>query len=446
MVKTFQFDRLITRKIVNFPAVAEYRLRGERLGGIVLPDPDSSGPVGGRSAKRGLELLILVTALGALGLHDVEIDDSGDPNKPPDFRLNVDGKEVDAEVTQLRSGTITASDKHIRKFEQLVKEQFSNDAELQELYAGRYVSVQFVRRDISGNKFDDLAAHLLKLLRSRANTNSFSIGPGDLPAFVHVHLLQGAHKQHPMLIVSAPLPPYNEDSDIDALRLLNKKRIEALGYFRHNVPVWLVVGITANYGQLEVTASDVLARITETRPFARIVVSDNFHALSAYPVELDSQYTLAQNDVAGRVFHEAGHATAALILGIPLTLTTIERDTGSERGFTGIAPDAPLNPEVDAAFTAAGIAAQTRSGCSHPEVARLAGQDDRFILEDEIAKRAGLVDFGERYNFAERAILQATALISSEWPVVCGIARELATFGTLSGRQCEEIRRKIKSH
>jgi hypothetical protein len=69
-------------------------------------------------------------------------------------------------------------------------------------------------------------------------------------------------------------------------------------------------------------------------------------------------------DRLARGWHEAGHAVAALRLGIPLISTKLIDGYGSEGGFTEIATTANIPPLDDALFTAAG---GTRSGVS-PEL------------------------------------------------------------------------------
>ena len=134
----------------------------------------------------------------------------------------------------------------------------------------------------------------------------------------------------------APLPRYGAKTDIDIAGQVNAKRLAARGYRRSGVPLWLVVGIAADFGELEAVVDDVIAEVVETLPFHCVVAVDDTR-VEAVPLVLDRE----RHDLLGRAWHEAGHAVAAVRLGIPLVSTTIERSHGSENRFTEIASQRP---------------------------------------------------------------------------------------------------------
>jgi len=233
--------------------------------------------------------------------------------------------------------------------------------------------------------------------------------------------------------VSQPLPVFGKKTDIDAAGLVNKKRLKARRYRRSNVPLWLAIGITADFGQMEITIEDIAIEVLEIAPFDVLIAVDNNRVVELKP------NCSATKDLLGRCWHEAGHAVAAVLLNIPLVSTTIERSHGSEEGFTEISGGPELDPYDDAVFTAAGFAAQDASGFSRPAISTNVSIDDRITIEGEIARRAGLEDLGARYEFAENAIRKATELIGKHRDAIDAIAEALLLEGTLKAERVRKL-------
>jgi hypothetical protein len=189
---------------------------------------------------------------------------------------------------------------------------------------------------------------------------------------------------------------------------------------------------------MEITIEDVAAEVTEICPFDVLMVVDNSRV-----VELRADFA-ATNDLVGRSWHEAGHAVAAVVLQLPLIGTTIERSHGSEEGFTEITPGVPIAPHDDALFTAAGFAAQDASGFSRRVISNNMSLDDRLVIETDIARRAGLEDFGQRYEFAEAAFRTAALFVQEHRHAVDAVAESLLAEGTLSAERVKNAIASVK--
>jgi hypothetical protein len=277
---TFSIDRLIQAGLFRFPIAADYRISGKRLGCLELPRLGGRlREFGGRSRKRSQEILILAAALGALDIPEVMIDDGDGTSERPDFRAHARGiGEVDVEVTQLRSESSAMVVAACERLCKRLREAIAADAALSRECAKAVVSFQPFPTALSARQADSVVLAVLSGLRG-----AFREGAEFLPmpeGFLHVHRVGDGLGE---VIVSPHLPRYGVPTDIQALALINGKREAASKYVRKDVPLWLVVGVTADFGQLEVTI-DVAGRITEVSPFAQVVVADNSRALVVRPV------------------------------------------------------------------------------------------------------------------------------------------------------------------
>lgn len=439
MTHAFTFDRLVAAGIFRHRRVCEFLLNGERLGGIPLPDPAvKSADVGGRSYKRAQELLILANALAPDEFGAISIDDGGGARESPDFRVtSSEIGEFDVEVTQLRSestaGVASASQVLERRLQAAARE----DEDLARVLKDWRVDISPWPAALDMKTMAQSVSAIINHVRGRLGL------PHNAalrwPALVHLHDVSGAPVNLAGISVSQPLPVYGQKTDIDAAGLVNKKRLKARIYRRPNVPLWLAIGVTADFGQLEITIEDVAAELTEICPFDLLMVVDNSRA-----VELKLDFG-ATKDLLGRCWHEAGHAVAAVILQLPLIGTTIERSHGSEEGFTEVTPGVPIAPQDDALFTAAGFAAQDASGFSRRVISNNLSLDDRVALETDIARCAGLEDFGQRYEFAEEAFRNAAVFVREYRDAVDAVAEALLAKGTLSVEQVKSAIASAKS-
>jgi hypothetical protein len=433
MIHAFTFDRLVATGIFRHRRVCEFLLDGQRLGGIPLPDPGvKSADVGGRSYKRAQELLILANALAPDEYGAISIDDGNGARESPDFR--VESSEIgnfDVEVTQLRSestaGVASASELLERKLQIAARE----DKALTSVLKGWRVNISPWPAALHTKTMAQSVTAIINHVRGNFGLAHDTAIP--LPARLHYHDVSDAPVAVSGIKVSQPLPVYGQKTDIDAVGLVNKKRLKARSYRRPNVPLWLAIGITADFGQMEITIEDVAAEVTEACPFDVLMVVDNSRV-----VELKADFS-ATNDLLGRSWHEAGHAVAAVVLQLPLVGTTIERSHGSEEGFTEIMMGVPIAPLDDALFTAAGFAAQEASGFSRRVISNNVSLDDRMVLESDIAKRMGLKDFELRYEFAEEAFRNAAVFVQEHLDAVDAVAEALLAEGTLSAEQVKSV-------
>lgn len=436
MAQTFTIDSLIRRGIFHHPIAAEYTLDGQRLGSIELPDPwEITQACGTRSPKRALEILILASTFGASGYQGAEIDDNDGRSERPDFRVRIPtAGEVGVEVTQLRSGQSAARVAAAKKFESLLREKLLADERLAHAYAQTQVNIQISPKWLGSASQDAAAAAVLDELRNRL-VQSRARQPA-LPFFVHAHHIDEQYSPLRGLFVSPPLPPYGQRSDIDVVRLVNQKRIDARGYDT-NLPLWLVAGITADFAQLEVALDDAIASVCEALPFRAVFVGNGREArvLRATPPCVISQ---SDRDVLGRAWHEAGHVAAAVRLGIPLVSVTLDRENGSEMGFTEIAGDIH-DATDDALFTAAGPAAQLNSGFTPQHIAESAAYSDRIALEKIIAPRLGIDVPSAQYHFADESMERALEFVQLNVKAIDALGKQLAQRRTLSGKECRQI-------
>lgn len=119
--------------------------------------------------------------------------------------------------------------------------------------------------------------------------------------------------------------------------------------------------------------------------------------------------------------------------------TTIEKNSGFERGFAEIAPSAQIDPRDDALFTAAGGAAQYASGFADHLIVDHVSQDDRSRLENDIPRLLGIVAFGERYRFAGVATQRAAAFVAEQRAAIDAVGEALYRDGILSALRCQRL-------
>jgi hypothetical protein len=420
----------MARGIFKHPHVADYRLGSERLGSVPLPDPGAHAePIGGRTYKRALEILILANALADPELGDIVIDDDGGKRERPDFRVFSSAVgEIDVEVTQLRSETTATAGHAVQKLQDALRKAVSADAELAAACKPLLVNISPWPDALSFKTMDNTVVAFVNHMRGRLRL----IHDPQLrcSGMVHFHDIDDANARHRGITVSPPLPRYGAKTDIDISGLVNEKRQQARTYRRPGVPLWLAIGVTADFGQLEVTVDDTLGDIAEILPFDRAVAVDQRRVVPITPTP-----DRAQHDLLGRAWHEAGHAVAAIRLGIPLISTTIERSHGSENGSTEVYPGYAIPPMDDALYTAAGAQAQTASSFSSPFTVKNNSFDDREALEHDIAGRAGVAKGPDSYWFAETAEEQARTFVGTQTAAINAVAQMLLADGTVSGKR-----------
>jgi hypothetical protein len=269
----FTRDDIVRRRLVadtaTLGAVADYTLDGTRAGAQAYRVRGQSRHET-RFALKTTEFEIAARALAKLGYRDLAFT----AGEQPDWRIDVDGGTVVAEVSEINPSALFTN--RIADLNVALRDAVDADSTLP--IAGHYLAFTFGARAFAHGQILNAAARravlaeLLAYLAAGTFVTGRITGYQKLEAFdvmVHASAFQPAYVSLELPATSfSPTGPLT-----DVFARVQRKINDARNYDRTN-PLWLFLGITDMLGVFTETVMQFGQTALASGPFERVIVSD----------------------------------------------------------------------------------------------------------------------------------------------------------------------------